>query len=172
VNRSKKVAIKIPAGVDTGARMRLRGEGEGGRRGGPSGDLYVVIHVEPHEYFLRDGKTIYLQYPVPMVRAALGCEVEVPTIHGTAKLKIPAGTQAGERFTLKGEGVASLRGGGKGDMIVETKVQIPTKLTKQQKELLKQFDEEYDEHQEEGFFSRLFHGHFGQSDKKEQVGDA
>ncbi len=172
VNKSKKVSIKIPAGVDTGARMRLRGEGEGGRRGGPSGDLYVVIHVEPHEYFLRDGQTIYLQYPVPMVRAALGCEVEVPTINGTAKLKIPSGTQAGERFTLKGEGVPSLRGGSKGDMIVEARVQTPTKLTKQQKELLKQFDEDYCEEQEEGFFSRLFHGHFGQSDKKQQVGDA
>ena len=172
VNKSKKVSIKIPAGVDTGARMRLRGEGEGGRRGGQSGDLYVVIHVQPHEFFLREGKTIFLRYPVSMVKAALGCEVKVPTIHGESTLKISAGTQAGERFTLRGEGVPSLRGGGRGDMVVEAQVQTPTKLTKQQKTLLKEFDEQYTEDQEEGFFSRLFHGHFGQNDKKQHVGDA
>ena len=101
INRSKKVSIRIPAGVDTGSRMRLSGEGEGGRRGGPPGDLYVVIHVDEHEHFQRDGQTIYLRLPMSMVRAALGCEVDVPTIHGTAKLKIPAGTQSGERFTLR-----------------------------------------------------------------------
>ena len=172
VNKSKKVSIKIPAGVDTGARMRLRGEGEGGRRGGEPGDLYVVIHVQKHEYFLREGQTIFLEYPVPMVKAALGCEVEVPTIHGTTKLKIPSGTQAGKRFTLRGEGVPSLRGGGKGDMVVEARVQTPVKLTKEQKELLKEFDDQYDDNQEEGFFSRLFHGHFGQADKKQHVRDA
>lgn len=171
VNKTKKVSIKIPAGVNTGARMRLRGEGEGGRRGGPPGDLYVVMHVQPHEYFLRDDKTIFLRFPLPMVKAALGCEVEVPTIHGTAKLKIPAGTQSGERFTLRREGVPSLRGGGKGDMVVEVQVQTPVNLTKQQKELLKEFDEQYEEDQEEGFFSRLIHGHFGHSGKKQQAGD-
>jgi molecular chaperone DnaJ len=165
INRSKKVSVRIPAGVDTGSRMRLSGEGEGGRRGGPSGDLYVVIHVDEHEYFQRDGQTIYLQLPVMMVRAALGCEADVPTIHGTTKLKIPAGTQSGERFSLRGEGVPSLRGGGKGEMVVEVKVQTPNKLSKEQKELLRQFDELGNQHEEEGFFSRLFHGHLGKQKK-------
>lgn len=166
VNRSKKVSIRIPAGVDTGSRMRLAGEGEGGRRGGPSGDLYVIIHVDEHEHFQRDGQIIYLRLPVSMVRATLGCEVAVPTIHGTAKLKIPAGTQSGERFVLKKEGVPSLRGGGKGDMVVEVQVLTPTKLTKEQKELLHRFDVLSKEQEEEGFFSRLFHGHLGKQKKK------
>lgn len=172
VNKTKKVSIKIPAGVDTGARMRLRGEGEGGRRGGPAGDLYVVMHVQPHEFFLREGQTIFLRYPVSMVKAALGCELEVPTIHGAAKLKIPAGTQAGERFTLRREGVVGLRGTGKGDMVVEVQVKTPTKLTKQQKELLREFDDQRGENQDEGFFSRLLHGHFSQGEKKQHAGDA
>lgn len=166
INRSKKVSIRIPAGVDTGSRMRLSGEGEGGRRGGPSGDLYVVIHVDEHEHFQRDGQTIYLRLPVSMVRAALGCEADVPTIHGTAQLKIPAGTQSGERFTLRGEGVPSLRGGGQGDMVVEVQVQTPTRLSKEQKELLREFDELSKELEEEGFFARLFHGHIGKHKKK------
>jgi molecular chaperone DnaJ len=101
-----------------------------------------------------------------MVRAALGCEADVPTIHGSAKLKIPAGAQSGERFTLRGEGVPSLRGSGKGDMVVEIQVQTPTKLTKEQKELLREFDELSKEREEEGFFARLFHGHLGKNKKK------
>lgn len=172
VNKTKKVSIKIPPGVDSGARMRLRGEGEGGRRGGPAGDLYVVIHVQPHEYFLREGQTIFLRYPVSMAKAALGCEVEVPTIHGSTSLKIPAGTQPGERFTLRREGVPSLRDKSLGDMVVEVQVQTPTKLNKQQKALLKEFVELGGGDHEEGFFSRLLHGHFGQNDKNQQAGDA
>lgn len=168
ISRSKKVSIRIPAGVDTGSRMRLTGEGEGGRRGGPSGDLYVVIHVDEHEHFQRDGQTIYLRLPVSMVRAALGCEADVPTIHGSAKLKIPAGSQSGERFSLRGEGVPSLRGGGKGDMVVEIQVQTPTKLSKEQKELLREFDELSKGHEEEGFFARLFHAHIGKNKKKSE----
>jgi len=172
VNKTKKVSIKIPPGVDTGARMRLRGEGEGGRRGGSSGDLYVVIHVQPHEFFQREGQNIFLRYPVSVVKAALGCEVKVPTIHGSAKLKIPAGTQPGEHFTLKHEGVPSLRGKSPGDMIVEAQVQTPTKLTKQQKALLKEFAEMSGDGHDEGFFSRLFHNHFNQADNKQHAGDA
>ena len=159
INRKKTVKLKIPAGVDTGSRMRLTGEGEGGRRGGSSGDLYVIIHVSEHEFFLREGQTIFLRYPMPMVKAALGCEVEVPTIHGSAKLKVTAGTQSGERFTLRGDGVPSLRGGRRGDMVVEVQVQTPTKLSKKQKELLQEFDDQCVQ-EEEGFFSKLFHGHF------------
>ncbi len=166
VNKSKTVSIRIPAGVDTGSRMRLTGEGEGGRRGGKSGDLYVIIHVDDHEHFQREGQLIFLQLPVPMVQAALGCEVDVPTINGTSKLKVPAGTQSGDRFTLRGEGVKNLRGSGKGDMLVEMQVKTPTKLSKQQKELLCQFDDTCQEVEEEGFFSRLFHGHLGKQKKK------
>lgn len=159
VRKSKKVALKIPAGVDSGARMRLRGEGEGGRRGGPSGDLYVIIQVASHELFEREGQTIFCRWPVGMVKAALGCETEVPTVHGKATLKVPAGTQSGEHFTLKGQGVPSLRGGGRGDMVVELQVQTPTRLSKRQKELLEELDGlSVTPEEEEGFFSRLLHG--------------
>ncbi len=172
VHKSKKINLRIPAGVDTGSRMRLAGEGEGGRRGGRSGDLYVIIHVEEHEHFQREGQLIFLQLPVPMVKAALGCEIEVPTIYGSTTLKIPVGAQAGDRFTLRGEGVKSLRGGGKGDMIVEIQVKTPTNLCKEQKDLLQQFDSLCSkEQEEEGFFSRLFHGHLGKQKKKEKPAD-
>ncbi|NOQ47499.1 MAG: molecular chaperone DnaJ, partial [Desulfobulbaceae bacterium] len=124
-----------------------------------------------HEFFQRDGQTIYLRYPLPMVRAALGCEVDVPTIDGSAKLKIPAGTQSAQRFTQRGEGVASLRGGRRGDMVVEVQVQTPTKLTKHQKELLCEFDDLCKEQEDEGFFSRLFHGHLGKQKNKEEAGE-
>jgi len=169
VNKSKKVNIRIPAGVDTGSRMRLTGEGEGGRRGGQSGDLYVIIHVEDHEYFQREGQLIYLKLPVPMVQAALGCEIDVPTIHGSAKLKIPAGTQSGDRFTLRNEGVPSLRGGSKGDMLVEVQVKTPVKLSKKQKELLREFEGLSKESEEESFFARLFHGKKKKSDSSSKV---
>ncbi len=158
--KSKKVSLKIPAGVDNGARMRLRGEGEGGRRGGPSGDLYVVIYVEEHEFFKREGNNIYCAFPLPMVSAALGVTVDVPTIHGKRELVIPAGSQSGEMFTLKNEGIPSLRGGGKGDMVVSLQVMTPTGLTEDQKLLLQEFaalrDEDSEEREEEGFFKKIF----------------
>ncbi len=160
IEKTKKVALKIPAGVDTGARMRLRGEGEGGRRGGAAGDLYVVIHAEEHEFFKRDGNTIYCRLPIPMVKAALGGSVEVPTIHGKKSLNISAGSQSGEVITLRNEGVRSLRGGGKGDMVVEVQVLTPTNLCGEQKQMLKEFDglcQKHGQHEEqEGFFKRLF----------------
>jgi molecular chaperone DnaJ len=153
VQKSKKVAL--------GALMRLRGEGEGGRRGGPSGDLYVVIHVQDHEFFQRDRQTIYCELPISMVQAALGCKLDVPTIHGKKKLSIPAGSQSGERFTLRREGVPSLRGSGRGDMIVQLQVKTPTNLCDEQKKVLQNFDElcqKHGQHKErEGFFSKLFH---------------
>lgn len=160
VEKTKKVAIKIPAGVDTGARMRLRGEGEGGRLGGAAGDLYVVIHVEKHDFFERDGETIYCRLPVSMVVAALGGTVEVPTVHGKKKLDIPVGSQSGERFTLRGEGVPGLRGSGKGDMVVQLQVQTPTNLCEEQKKVLREFDTlcgKHGQHKEhEGFFTKIF----------------
>jgi molecular chaperone DnaJ len=160
VRKKKKVMLKIPAGVDSGSRMRLTGEGEGGRRGGSAGDLYVIIHVKEHEYFVRDGQTVYLRYPVSMVKAALGCEVDVPTVNGTAKLKIKPGTQSGERFTLRGEGIVGLRGRSPGDMVVEVQVQTPSNLTSRQKELLQEFDG-HSSKEEEGFFFRMLHGFVG-----------
>ncbi len=160
VDKSKNVSLKIPAGVDTGAKMRLTGEGEGGRRGGPAGDLYIVIYVEEHEFFKRDGNVIFCKLPVPMVSAALGTEVEVPTIHGKKKLTIPEGSQSGDIFTLEKEGVASLRGRGRGNMVVELQVMTPTNLCKEQKDVLRDFDKLCDKHgqnnEHEGFFSRLF----------------
>ena len=140
VTKTKKVAINIPAGVDTGAKLRLKNEGEGGRRGGQTGDLYVVIHVEPHEHFLRDGIDIHYKLELDVIQAALGCKVEVPTIHGTKKLSIPKGTQTGHVFTLKSEGVTNLRGLGKGNMHIEARLKTPVDLSKRQKELLKEFE--------------------------------
>ncbi len=167
VEKTKKVALKIPAGVDTGARMRLRGEGEGGRRGGNSGDLYVVVHVQEHEFFKREGDTVYCRYPIPMVKASLGYTVEVPTIHGKKNLKIPAGSQSGELFTLRNEGVPSLRGRGRGDMVVELQVLTPTNLCDEQKKVLMDFDglcEQHGQNQEqEGFFKRLFNEVLGKN---------
>ncbi|MEN8188801.1 MAG: molecular chaperone DnaJ [Thermodesulfobacteriota bacterium] len=167
--KTKTVSIKIPPGVDTGAKMRLRGEGEGGRKGGPAGDLYVIVHVEEHEFFKRDNNIIFCQLPVSMIQAALGCKVEVPTIYGKKKLTIPEGSQSGEIFTLKNEGVVSLRGGGRGDMIVKLQVQTPTDLCSEQKELLKNFDQLCQEHgqnkERDGFFSRLFSEVLGKKEK-------
>ncbi|MDH3359521.1 MAG: molecular chaperone DnaJ [Desulfobulbaceae bacterium] len=142
VRKTKKVSLKIPAGVDTGSRMRLQSEGEGGRKGGPAGDLYVIIHVESHDFFSRHGEEIHCRIELPMIQAALGCELDIPTIHDTTKLKIPAGCQGGDTFKLKNEGVPSLRNRDyRGDMIVEVRVKTPTKLNKKQKELLKEFGE-------------------------------
>lgn len=162
VKRSKKVSLKIPAGVDSGARMRLKGEGEGGRRGGPAGDLYVIIHVQPHDFFQREGYDIVCSLPLSFTQAALGCSLEVPTIYGSHKLKIPAGTQQGQHFTINEMGVAKLRGGGYGDMICEVRVVVPKRLTKKQKKLLKEFaDSEEDPSDDaakgDGFLKKFFH---------------
>ena len=159
VHKDKTVSLKIPPGVDTGARMRLRGEGEGGRKGGPTGDLYVIINVEAHEFFQREDNYIYCAYPLTMAQAALGCTVDIPTINGESSFTFPKGTQPGQSFTLQGEGVPSLRNNSTGDMIIETKVIIPGKITKRQKELLQEFTEiEEAKDSDKGFFSRLFKG--------------
>ncbi len=162
VNKKKKVSLKIPAGVDTGARMRLQGEGQGGRKGGHPGDLYVVLHVEPHELFEREGENIYYTLPISMVQAALGDKLDIPTIHGVKAITIAKGTQANDTLVLKGEGVPSLRGADRGDMTVIFKVLTPTNLSKQQEDLLRQFagltpDTNSGQPDEEGFFQKLFH---------------
>ena len=136
-----KVSLRIPAGVDTGSRLRLRGEGEAGERGGGPGDLYVVIHVEPHELFDRDGDDLLLSLPISFTMAALGGEVEVPTLNGTKKIQIPKGTQPGDIFTLKGEGIPHLSRRGRGSQIIHVNVQIPRKLNKEQEKLLQEFAE-------------------------------
>jgi molecular chaperone DnaJ len=135
----KAVHLKIPPGVETGSRLRLRGEGEEGEFGGPTGDLYVFIYVEPHEFFERDGDDIRCQVPISIVQATLGANIEVPTIEGTEKIKISKGTQNGKLFRLRGKGIPHLRGFGRGDQIVQVTVKIPTSLNKKQEKLLKEF---------------------------------
>lgn len=137
---SKTVQLKIPAGVETGSRLRLRGEGEAGDRGGPDGDLYVFLHVEEHDFFARSGDDIICRIPISFVHATLGATMEVPTLQGQEKFKIPKGTQNGQTFRLKGKGISHLRGYGRGDQIIEIFVQIPTILSKKQEELLVEFE--------------------------------
>ncbi|MDG4813491.1 molecular chaperone DnaJ [Hydrogenovibrio sp. 3SP14C1] len=138
---SKTLSVKIPAGVDNGDRIRLQGEGEAGEPGAPHGDLYVRIRVKEHEIFQRDGTTLFCDLPLSFATATLGGSMDVPTLSGKANLKIPAGTQSGQRFKLGGKGVKSVRSSHIGDMIVEVHIETPVKLTSEQKELLKAFDE-------------------------------
>lgn len=137
---TRSIKVKVPAGVDDGSRLKLRGEGEAGMRGGPTGDLYVVLHVAPHPIFEREGSHIICELPVTMSQAALGTKIDVPTMEGLVKMTIPAGTQSGRLFRLRDKGVRDLRSGRKGDQIVRVIVETPQNLTKKQKELLKQFD--------------------------------
>ena len=139
VRATRKMSVKVPPGVDVGSRLRLTGEGDAGVRGGPPGDLYVIINVKPHPIFKRSGDDIVCEVPISFAQSALGAEIEIPTLEGSAKLKVPAGTQSGKIFRLKTRGIASLHTGRRGDMQVVIRVETPTKLTKQQKELLKEF---------------------------------
>ncbi len=136
---SKAVIVKIPAGVDTGSRLRLTGEGESGLKGGPPGDLYVVIHVRPHDFFKREGTHVICEIPISFVDAALGMTVEVPTLTGEKSLEIPKGTQPDELFSFKGLGIPSLRGSRKGDQIIQLQIMTPTNLSKKQESLLREF---------------------------------
>lgn len=139
VRRSRSIHIKIPVGVDTGTRLRVSGEGEAGLRGGPPGDLYVYINVRPHRIFKREGNDIVCEIPLSFTQAALGDEIEVPTLEGTAKIRVPEGTQHGTEFRLRGKGIPDLGGYGKGDQYVRVKVATPTRLTDRQKQLLREF---------------------------------
>lgn len=136
----KTLSVKIPAGVDTGDRIRLAGEGEAGEKGAPSGDLYVQVVVKQHEIFVRDGNNLHVDVPISFVQATLGGEVQVPTIDGRVKLKIPAETQSGKTFRLRGKGVKPLRGGITGDILCSVNVETPINLTKEQKKILEDFD--------------------------------
>ena len=141
VEKERSLSVNIPAGVETGTRIRLAGEGEAGMRGGPTGDLYIFIEVGEHRLFQRDGTNLYCRVPVSMVDASLGGDIEVPTIDGgRSRVKIPEGSQTGRQMRLRGKGMPALRGSNHGDMFIELSVETPVKLTSKQKELLREFD--------------------------------
>jgi molecular chaperone DnaJ len=160
VHREKTLAVTIPAGVEDGTRIRLAGEGEAGTRGGSPGDLYIFVSVAPHRLFQRDGTSLFCRIPIPLTTAALGGQIEVPTIDGKrARLQIPESTQTGHRFRLRGKGMSELHGSSRGDMLCEIVVETPVNLTRRQKELLQEFEHAGDgstTHPEsEGFFAKV-----------------
>lgn len=160
VERERALSVNIPAGVETGTKIRLAGEGEAGMRGGPSGDLYIFIEVRQHNLFQRDGTSLYCRVPVSMTTAALGGDIEVPTIDGgRSRVKVMAGSQAGRQMRLRGKGMPALRGGGVGDMLIELAVETPVNLTSKQKELLQEFEKLSEENNPESssFFSKVKH---------------
>ena len=142
VRLQKNITVTIPAGIDNGETLRVGGKGNDGRNGGGTGDLYVSISVRPHQLFERDGTNLYCEIPITFVEATLGAEIEVPTLTGSVKYKIPEGTQTGTRFTVRGEGVVSPRNGRKGDLIFEVGVEVPKNLNDKQKDILRSFADE------------------------------
>jgi molecular chaperone DnaJ len=157
VEKTSTLKIKIPAGIDNGARLRSSGQGEGGFQGGPPGDLYIVIHVKPHPIFSRDGADLYCEVPISFAKAALGGELKVPTLEGAAMLKVPPGTQSGKIFRLRGKGLPDLHGRRTGDLHVKLFVEVPTKLSAEQKSKLEDFARscKEDTHpQEQNFFKK------------------
>ncbi|MGI6485091.1 MAG: molecular chaperone DnaJ [Tepidanaerobacteraceae bacterium] len=158
VRTFKKIKVKVPSGVDTGFRLRMGGEGDPGERGGPAGDLYVIIHVKPHQLFDRDDDDLIYDAPISFVQAALGDEIEIPTLEEKVKIKVPPGTQTGTRFRLKSKGVPHIRGFGRGDLHVRVNVVIPQRLNEEQKKLLKKFAQISGEEIKEppkGFFNKM-----------------
>jgi molecular chaperone DnaJ len=159
VQAERSISVRIPAGVDDGTRIRLAGEGEPGGRGGPAGNLYVVLHVKPHSSFRRQDNDILLELDINVAQAALGDKILVPTLDGEEELPISAGTQTGEVFRLRGKGVPLLQRNGRGDQLVMIHVLTPTKLTKRQKELLRELSstlgKEVAHQPEKGLFSKV-----------------
>lgn len=158
VEKERQLSVNIPAGVETGTRIRLAGEGEAGLRGGPAGDLYIFLEVREHPIFLRDGADLHCRVPVSMATAALGGDIEVPTIDGgRARVRIPEGSQAGRQMRLRGKGMPQLRGREVGDMLIELAVETPVNLTARQKELLREFENLSEKNNPEsaGFFSKV-----------------
>jgi molecular chaperone DnaJ len=141
VKKHKTLSVKIPAGVDEGDRIRLSGEGEAGVNGGPPGDLYVVMHLKPHAVFQRDGDDLHCEMPISFTLAALGGEIEIPTLEGSAKVKVPAETQTGQVFRLRGKGIKGVRSSYPGDLLCEVVVETPVRLTERQKELLRELED-------------------------------
>jgi len=136
-----QIKINIPAGIDDGQTISLRGEGEPGEKGAPSGDLYITMRVKPHPIFERKGTDVICEIPITFIHAALGAEIEVPTIDGKVKYTIPEGTQTGSIFRLRGKGIPHIRGGGRGDQYVKVYIDVPKKLNEKQKAILREFDE-------------------------------
>ncbi|MEM7717770.1 MAG: molecular chaperone DnaJ [Pseudomonadota bacterium] len=158
IEKDRSLSVNIPAGVETGTRIRLASEGEAGLRGGPPGDLYIFIEVAEHTLFQRDGNVLFCRVPVSMTSAAMGGDIEVPTIDGgRSRVKIPEGSQSGRQMRLRGKGMPSLRGGGAGDMLIELAVETPVKLTSKQKELLREFEKLSQENNPEssGFLKKM-----------------
>ncbi len=159
VRRQRKIKVKVPAGVDTGSRLRVAAAGESGVNGGPPGDLYVFLRVKPHKHFTREGNDVIYEQPITFAQAALGCDLQVPTLDGKVSLKIPEGTQTGTSFRLKGKGFPRLQGYGRGDQHVKVRVITPAHLTDSQKELLRKFDgtctKRNHQAREKGFFEKM-----------------
>jgi len=159
VKKQRTISVKVPPGVDDGTRLRMSSEGDCGTHGGPPGDLYVHIHVKPHPYFKRQGYDVIYELPLSFVKAAVGCEVKVPTLEGEVDLKIPEGTQPDTVFKIRGRGIPRLRGGSRGDQLVRVKLFTPTNLTEEQKEILREFDSTCGEFnhkvKDKGFFRRV-----------------
>ncbi|HBG01468.1 MAG TPA: molecular chaperone DnaJ [Firmicutes bacterium] len=152
------INVKIPAGIDDGQSLRLAGRGETGHRGGPPGDLLVLVRVKPHKFFRREGRNVVYEIPITFVQASLGDEIEVPTLEGKVNLRIPEGTQSGKVLRLRGKGMQDVRGSGRGDQLVQIKVVTPQKLTAKQKELLREFAQERGgdlPEETKGFFERM-----------------
>ena len=165
VQKQRKITVRIPAGIATGQRLRLNGEGEAGPQGGPAGDLYVVIHVQEHPFFHREGNDLYCEIPLNYPTLALGGDIQIPTLDGEEAFTVPEGTASGQTFRIRGKGMPDVTGRGRGDLLVTVKVVIPKKLTKEQKKLLQelatalpkeQFDPiPLDEHADKGLFDRV-----------------
>lgn len=158
IRQVRTIKINIPAGVDTGHRLRVAGEGEAGQRGGPPGDLYVYITVKPHPVFKRTGNDLILEQKISFAQAALGATIDVPTLEGTASLKIPEGTQPGTLFRIRGKGIPYLRGSGRGDELVRVRIEVPTKLNPAQREAIRQVAEAFGEEvapPEKGFIGKV-----------------
>jgi len=158
VHKERALSVNIPAGVETGTRIRLAGEGEAGMRGGPSGDLYIFLEVTKHDLFERENTNLFCRVPVSMATAALGGDIEVPTIDGgRSRVKVPEGSQSGRQMRLRSKGMPALRGGGSGDMMIELAVETPVKLTARQREILKEFDKLSEDNNPQGssFFASV-----------------
>ena len=157
--KERTLSVNIPAGVEDGTRIRLAGEGEAGLRGGPAGDLYIFLSIKPHELFQRDGADIFCKVPISMITAALGGQIDVPTVEGSmTSVKVPEGTETGKQFRLKGKGMPVLRSKVQGDMYIQVDVETPKNLTRRQRELLEEFEKESHKDtspESAGFFSKM-----------------
>ena len=159
VTRERTLSVTIPVGVEDGTRIRLAGEGEAGLRGGPPGDLYIFLSIKPHEFFQRDGADLFCRVPISMTTAALGGQFEVPTIDGgRSRVKVPEGTESGKQFRLKGKGMPVLRSKRQGDLYIQVEVETPKNLSRRQRELLREFEDESNSDtspESAGFFARV-----------------